>query len=81
MSFITLRFQDTVGSNAVLEAQLLPELGTDLVAALANLEGDYLAGHCCVGKNESAVCRCEQCEMCCGSARDTVDLFEQKMRW
>ena len=37
--------QDAVLGDAVLRAELLPKLGADLVAALANLQGDHLARH------------------------------------
>ena len=37
--------QETVGLDAVFEAELFPEFTADLVAALAYLEGYYFAGH------------------------------------
>ena len=37
--------QCAIGGDAVLSAELLPELGADLVSALTQLKSDYLARH------------------------------------
>lgn len=40
-------FEESVLADPVLEAELLPELHADLVAALPDLDGDDLARHLC----------------------------------
>lgn len=40
--------RQSIRLDAVFYAQLLPEFATYLVAALAYLEGDYFARHCCL---------------------------------